>query len=44
VTLVAIKRAGKLIMPPGQDVLLYSDDLMVVIGQNDEIRRFAEVN
>jgi trk/ktr system potassium uptake protein len=44
VTLVAIKRAGKLIMPPGEDLLLYSDDLLVVIGQNDDVRRLAEVN
>jgi trk system potassium uptake protein TrkA len=43
VTLAAIKRAGKLIMPPAQDLLLYSDDLMVVIGQNDDVRRIAEV-
>jgi len=43
VTLVAIKRKGELIMPPGQDLLLYSDDLMVVIGQNDDVRRMTEV-
>jgi trk system potassium uptake protein TrkA len=43
VSLVAIKRAGKLIMPPGQDLLLYSDDVMVVIGQNDDVRHIAEV-
>ena len=43
VTLAAIKREGKLIMPPGQDLLLYSDDLMVVIGQNDDVRRITEV-
>jgi trk system potassium uptake protein TrkA len=43
VMLAAIKRAGKLIMPPGQDLLLYSDDLMVVIGQNDDVRRITEV-
>ena len=42
-TLVAIKRKGELIMPPGQDLLLYSDDLMVVIGQNDAVRRITEV-
>ena len=30
-------------MPPGQDLLLYSDDLMVVIGQDDDVRRIAEV-
>jgi trk system potassium uptake protein TrkA len=43
VTLAAIKRAGKLMMPPAPDLLLYSDDLMVVIGQNDDVRRIAEV-
>ena len=30
-------------MPPGQDLLLYSDDLMVVIGKDDDVRRIAEV-
>jgi trk system potassium uptake protein len=43
VTLLAIKRAGDLIMSPGKDVLLYSDDLMVVIGRDDDVRRVAEV-
>jgi trk system potassium uptake protein TrkA len=43
VMLVAVKRAGKLIVPPGPDLLLYSDDLIVVIGQNDDVRRLAEV-
>ena len=43
VTLAAIKREGKLIMPPDQDLLLYSDDLLVVIGQNDDVRRLTEV-
>jgi len=44
VTLVAIKRKDELIMPPGQDLLLYSDDLMVVVGRNDDVRRITEVN
>ena len=43
VTLLAIKRGGELIMPPGKDLLLYSDDLMVVIGRDDDVRRIAEV-
>ena len=43
VTLLAIKREGELIMPPGKDLLLYSDDLMVVIGRDDDVRRVAEV-
>jgi trk system potassium uptake protein TrkA len=43
VTLAAIKRKGELIMPPGKDMLLYSDDLIVVIGQNDDVRRITEV-
>ena len=43
VTLLAIKRKGELIMPPGADLLLYSDDLMVVVGQDDDVRRIAEV-
>jgi trk system potassium uptake protein TrkA len=43
VTLLAIKRKGELIMPPGHDLLLYSDDLMVVVGQDDDVRRIAEV-
>ena len=43
VTLLAIKRKGELIMPPGRDLLLYSDDLMVVAGQDDDVRRIAEV-
>jgi trk system potassium uptake protein len=43
VTLAAIRRQGKLIMPPGRDLLLYSDDLMVVIGQDDDVQRLAEV-
>jgi trk system potassium uptake protein TrkA len=43
VTLLAIKRKGELIIPPGKDVLLYSDDLLLVAGQNDDVRRIAEV-
>jgi K+/H+ antiporter YhaU regulatory subunit KhtT len=43
VTLLAIKRKGELIMPPGQDLLLYSDDLMIVIGKDEDVRRIAEV-
>jgi trk system potassium uptake protein len=42
VTLLAIKRKGELIMPPARDLLLYSDDLMVVVGQNDDVRRLTE--
>jgi trk system potassium uptake protein len=44
VTLLAIKRQGELIVPPDKDLLLYSDDLMVVIGRNDDVRRMAEVD
>jgi len=43
VTLLAIKRGEELIMPPGKDLLLYSDDLMIVIGQDDDVRQVAEV-
>lgn len=43
VTLLAIRRKGELIMPPGRDLLLYSDDLMVVAGQDDDVQRIAEV-
>ena len=43
VTLLAIKRKGQLIMPPRPDLLLYSDDLMVVVGQDDDVRLIAEV-
>jgi trk system potassium uptake protein TrkA len=43
VTLLAIKREGKLIIPPSQDLLLYSDDLMLIIGLNEDIRRITEV-
>ena len=43
VTLLAIKRGEELIMPPGKDLLLTSDDLMIVIGQDDDVRRVAEV-
>ena len=43
VTLLAIKRGEELIMPPGKDLLLYSDDLMIVIGGDDDVRRVAEV-
>lgn len=43
VTLLAIKRKGELIMPPVKDLLLYSDDLMVVIGRDEDVRRIAEV-
>lgn len=42
VTLLAIKRKGDLIMPPGKDLLLYSDDLMLVIGKDEDVRRIAE--
>jgi trk system potassium uptake protein len=44
VTLAAIKRKAELIMPPNKDLLLYSDDLMVVIGQNDDVRKLTEVD
>jgi trk system potassium uptake protein TrkA len=44
VTLLAIKRKGELIMPPSPDLLLYSDDLMVVIGQNEDMQRITEVD
>jgi len=43
VTLVAIKREAQLIMPPPADCLLWSDDLMVVIGKDEDVRRIAEV-
>jgi trk system potassium uptake protein len=43
VTLLAIKRGEELIMPPSKDLLLYSDDLMIVIGQDDDVRQVAEV-
>jgi trk system potassium uptake protein TrkA len=43
VTLLAIERKGELIVPPGADLLLYSDDLMVVIGKDEDVRRIAEV-
>ena len=43
VTLLAIKRKGELIMPPARDLLLYSDDLMVVAGQNDDVQHLTEV-
>ncbi len=43
VTLLAIKRKGELIMPPGRDLRLSSDDLMVIAGQDDDVRRIAEV-
>jgi len=42
VTLLAIKRKGELIMPPNKDLLLYSDDLMVVVGQNDAVQHLTE--
>ena len=44
VTLLAIKRGEELIMPPGKDLLLYTDDLMVVVGRDDDVRRVAEVD
>ena len=43
VTLLAIRRKGELIVPPGKDLLLYSDDLLIVVGPNDDVRRIAEV-
>jgi trk system potassium uptake protein TrkA len=43
VALLAIKRGGELIMPPDKDLLLYSDDLMVVIGKDEDVRQIAEV-
>lgn len=44
VTPLAIKRKGQLIMPPGKDLLLYGEDVIVVIGKNDDVRRMAEVD
>jgi trk system potassium uptake protein TrkA len=43
VTLLAIKRKAELIVPPPADFLLGSDDLMVVIGKDEDVRRIAEV-
>ena len=43
VTLLAIKRKAELIVPPPADFLLGSDDLMVVIGKDEDVRRMAEV-
>ena len=43
VTLLAIKRKAELIMPPPPDFLLWSDDLLVVIGKDEDVRRIAEV-
>jgi trk system potassium uptake protein len=43
ITLLAIKRKTELIMPPPTDFLLWSDDLMVVIGKDEDVRRMAEV-
>jgi trk system potassium uptake protein len=43
VTLLAIKRNMELIIPPPTDFSLCSDDLMVVIGKDEDVRRIAEV-
>lgn len=43
VTLLAVKREAQLIMAPPADFLLWSDDLMVVIGKDEDVRRLAEV-
>ena len=43
ITLLAIKRKTELIMPLPADFLLWSDDLMVVIGKDEDVRRMAEV-
>jgi trk system potassium uptake protein TrkA len=43
VTLLAIERQAELIMPLPADFLLWSDDLLVVIGKDEDVRRMAEV-
>lgn len=43
VTLLAVRRGEKLFMAPAPDMLLWSDDLMVVIGEDKDVRRVAEV-
>ena len=43
VTLLAVRRKGKLIMSPDKDLLLYNNDLMVVVGRNEDVRRLTEV-
>ena len=43
VTLLAIKRKTELFTTPPADFLLWSDDLMVVIGKDEDVRRIAEV-
>ena len=43
VTLLAIKRKTELITTPPADFLMWSDDLMVVIGKDEDVRRIAEV-
>jgi trk system potassium uptake protein len=43
VTLVAVKREAQLIMPPLADYVLHGDDLLLVIGKDEDVRRLAEV-
>ncbi len=43
VTLLAIRRSEKLLMAPSSDMLLWSDDLLVVVGEDTDVRRLAEV-
>ncbi len=43
VTLLAIRRAEKWILSPAPDMLLWNDDLMVVIGKDRDVQRVAEV-
>ncbi len=43
VTLLAIRRSEKLLMAPSSDMLLWSDDLLVVVGEDKDVRRLAEV-
>jgi trk system potassium uptake protein TrkA len=41
-TIVGIKREGRFIISPSAEEVIYKDDVLVVIGNNQDIQRFEE--
>jgi trk system potassium uptake protein TrkA len=42
VSVIAINRGGDIIISPSPDVVIRENDVMVVIGENSDLKRFAD--
>jgi K+/H+ antiporter YhaU regulatory subunit KhtT len=40
---MAIRSAGRMIVAPGGDDVIHEGDVVVVIGQNDNLQRFKRL-